>query len=96
MKSRIFKTFLIVTSSALTGMVMGGLFGYAAGRIAPELFVLILISQTQNPIGMAVVTGSFGGLICGGALGAFAIVTELAWLWLRKSQSASHLELSDG
>lgn len=76
-------------------MVMGGLFGYAAGRIAPELFVLILISQTQNPIGMAVVTGSFGGLICGGALGAFAIVTELVWVWLRKSQSTSRPKFSD-
>lgn len=94
MKINCINTFLIVTSSALAGMIMGGLFGYCAGSIAPELFVLILIKQTQNPLGMAVVTGSFGGLLCGGALGAFAITTELIQVWLQmKSTKSDHQKI---
>lgn len=83
MKINIVSTFLIVTTSALAGMLMGGLFGYAAGRIAPDFFELLLIKQTEDTLGTAIFLGSLGGLLCGGGLGVFAIVTQIAWTWLQ-------------
>ncbi len=32
------KTFITVTAAALGGMFLGGLFGFAAGKIAPDFF----------------------------------------------------------
>jgi hypothetical protein len=66
----------LVTGVALFGMLLGGAFGYAAGTIAPDLFVRVIPWQVTEPVGTAVVMGAFGGLLCGGALGGFAVVID--------------------
>ena len=79
------RTFLIVTASALAGMVLGGLFGYASGRVAPDLFMTLIPWKPIEPVGSATFLGAFGGVLCGGALGAFAILAQLAWVWLHRA-----------
>lgn len=80
------RTFGIVTASALGGMVLGGLFGYAAGHVAPDLFKTLIPWKPIEPIGSATFLGAFGGVLCGGALGGFAIMAQLAWHWLNRSR----------
>jgi hypothetical protein len=49
-------------------------FGWAAGHLAPAFFTPWATPAIQaDPVGAAVVLGAFGGLLCGGALGAFAL-----------------------
>lgn len=78
----------IVVATALGGMVLGGLFGWAAGHIAPDFFRHSMMWAKVEPVGMAVVLGAFGGVICGGALGAFAILAHLASQWLARPADA--------
>lgn len=66
--------FAFVTAAALAGMVLGGLFGLAAGALAPALFTTFMPWAELEPVGTAVVIGGAGGVLCGGALGGFAIV----------------------
>ena len=68
---------LTVTGTALLGMILGGLFGLAAGFVGPDMFRQAVPWDTFEPIGTAVVLGAFGGVICGGCLGGFAIVAQL-------------------
>ncbi len=70
--------FITVTVCALIGMVMGGAFGYAAGRIGPDLFENMFPWTEFEPAGVATVLGAFGGVICGGCLGVFAVLMQ--WL----------------
>jgi hypothetical protein len=42
------KIFAVVTVAALIGMVMGGLFGFVGGRIAPEFFVTSFPGRMSN------------------------------------------------
>ena len=83
MKISVAGTFLVVSASALAGMLLGGLFGYAAGHLAPEVFIFEWKSKPNEPVGTAVLLGAFGGVMCGGFLGVFAIVASLVWLWLQ-------------
>ncbi|MEX2671481.1 MAG: hypothetical protein WD294_05155 [Phycisphaeraceae bacterium] len=66
-----------VIAVALGGMVLGGLFGLAAGYIAPKLFETMVIWTKLEPVGTAVVLGGTAGVLCGGALGAFAVAVQL-------------------
>ena len=79
------RTIVTVTASALLGMALGGAFGYAAGRIAPGLFEYRVIPLEKiDPIATATVLGAAGGVFCGGALGAFAIMVQMIAEWKRK------------
>jgi hypothetical protein len=73
----ILKVFLIVTLAALTGMLLGGLFGLSAGKIAPDLFRTAFPWRDVEPVGAATVLGAFGGVVCGGGLGVFAVIAQL-------------------
>ena len=77
-----------VTATALLGMLLGGLFGLAAGRVSPDLFATLIPWQSIEPQGAAVVLGAFGGVLCGGALGAFAVAAQAAGQWLTRDRAA--------
>ena len=70
-----------VTGVALLGMLLGGGFGLAAGTIAPSFFVSVMPWKDIEPVGFATVLGAFGGILCGGTLGAFALILEAAEKW---------------
>lgn len=77
MKISIARTIMTVTATSLLGMTLGGLFGYAAGTIAPQLFEFPLTPKDKiDPVGAAAIFGAAGGVFCGGALGAFAILMQ--------------------
>lgn len=65
-----------VAGVALLGMLFGAAFGWAAATIAPSFFMNIAAGEVIEPVGFATVLGAFGGVICGGALGAFALVLD--------------------
>jgi len=69
--------FIRVAIGALVGMVMGGLFGFGAGTITPELFRRIIPWQDIEPVGAAVFFGATVGVVLGGGLGCFAIILQL-------------------
>ena len=55
--------FAIVTAASLVGMLLGGAFGFAAARIAPDLFQHMIPWETLEPVGTATVVGAFGGVL---------------------------------
>ena len=64
----------VVLAVAALGLVLGAGFGWAAGHLAPAFFTPWTTPAVQSdPVGAAVVLGAFGGLLCGGVLGAFAL-----------------------
>ena len=78
-----------VTASALFGMVLGGAFGWVAARVAPDFFAHFTSWVVfENPTGIAVMLGSFGGVVCGGFLGGFAVAVQLAGMWLSRGRDA--------
>lgn len=87
MQLTVSRVFCIVTAAALGGMVMGGLFGYGAGLISPEVFIMTFKTVPNDPLPTAVLLGAFGGVMCGGLLGVFSIVANLAWMWLKLKQN---------
>lgn len=66
-----------VTAVALFGMLLGAAFGWAAGSLAPTFFKMLVPSNDADPVGTAVVLGAFGGVMCGGGLGAFALLVSV-------------------
>ncbi len=70
-------TVLLVTGTALFGLVLGALFGAAAGILAPTFFQRIMPWETIEPLGFAIVMGATGGVLCGGSLGIFAVTVQL-------------------
>lgn len=77
------KTFITVTLAALAGMLMGGLFGVAAGMLTPDFFRHIIPWQDVEPIGFATFWGAVVGVLLGGGLGCFGVLVQLI-LELRK------------
>ncbi|MFW6163099.1 MAG: hypothetical protein ACODAJ_10045 [Planctomycetota bacterium] len=73
MRASAWAIFAFVTLGALIGMVMGGLFGYAAGRVAPTFFTHLVMWAELEPVGTATVLGAAGGVVCGGGLAVFAV-----------------------
>jgi hypothetical protein len=71
------KVFLIVTLGAVAGMTMGGIFGLAAGFVAPNLFSQIIPWADVEPRGVATILGAAGGVLLGGGLGVFGIAVQV-------------------
>jgi len=69
--------FLNVTAGALIGMVLGGLFGLAAGSIASDFFLHLIPWQDVEPRGFATFCGATVGVLLGGGLAIFGIVVQL-------------------
>lgn len=79
------RVFLIVTAGALAGMAMGGLFGFAAGWMAPNFFRHIIPWTDVEPRGVATMFGTTAGVLLGGGLAVFAVLVQA--LWRRKGDS---------
>jgi uncharacterized membrane protein len=75
------KIFAVVTIAALLGMVMGGLFGLAAGRLAPDFFRHLIPWQDVEPVGIAILLGATAGVLLGGALGCFGVMVQTLLQW---------------
>ena len=65
-------------------MVMGGLFGLAAGNITPQFFRRVIPWQEVEPVGVATFFGATAGVLLGGALGCFGIAVQAILEWRRK------------
>ena len=72
------RIFTIVSAGALAGMVMGGLFGFAAGSMAPTFFGHLIPWTDVEPRGIATVGGGTVGVLLGGGLAVFALLSQLA------------------
>ena len=75
-----------VTGVALFGMLLGAAFGWAAANLAPSFFTSVVPWKDIEPVGFATVLGAFGGVICGGALGAFALILEAITSWRKRGK----------
>ncbi len=78
------KVFAIVTLGALAGMLLGGLFGFGAGRLAPELFRSGPPATDAEAVGVATVVGATAGVFLGGGLAVFGVLVQVASGWLRR------------
>lgn len=78
------RVIVAVTAVALFGMLLGAAFGWGAATLAPSFFTSVVPWKDIEPVGFAIVLGAFGGLVCGGALGAFALVLETVSVWLNR------------
>jgi len=70
-----------ITGSALAGMLMGGLFGFASGSITPDFFGHLIPWQDVRPAGFATFLGATVGVVLGGGMGCFAILIRAALVW---------------
>ena len=77
----VFRVIAIVTLVALFGMVLGAAFGWGAATIAPSFFESVMPWKEIEPVGFATVLGAFGGVLCGGALGVFALTLQAISGW---------------
>ena len=62
---------------------MGGLFGLASGKIAPDFFRHVIPWQDVEPVGIATFFGASLGVLLGGGLGCFGIVIQFVLQWKR-------------
>ena len=82
------QTFLIVTGCALVGMVLGGLFGFAAGKITPDFFRHVIPWQDVEPVGVATFFGATAGVLLGGGLGCFGVLIQFILQWRKRDHAA--------
>jgi hypothetical protein len=82
------KIFGVVTIAALLGMAMGGLFGLAAGRLAPDVFRRLIPWQDVEPVGIAILLGATAGVLLGGALGCFGVIVQTLLQWRSRETAA--------
>ena len=75
-----------VITMAGVGLVLGAVFGYAAGSIAPSFFKHVMAYPGNpievEPLGTATLMGATAGVLLGGALGAFAVLMNIASQWI--------------
>ena len=83
------RTFVAVTVAALAGLVMGGVFGLAAGKTTPDFFRHIIPWQDVEPVGFATFGGATVGVLLGGGLGCFGVLLQLIFEWRRNSPKRS-------
>jgi hypothetical protein len=76
--------FLVVSGCALAGMVMGGLFGLAAGKMAPDFFRHVIPWQDVEPVGFATFCGGTIGVLLGGGLGIFGVIVQIILQWKKR------------
>lgn len=76
-----FRIFSAVASASLLGMVMGGLFGLAAGTITPDFFQHLIPWQDVRPLGFATFIGATVGVVLGGGLGTFGVLVQVVTHW---------------
>ena len=69
-------------------MVMGGLFGFASGKITPDFFRHIIPWQDVEPVGVATFFGATAGIVLGGGLGCFGIIIQLILQCRRRDHAA--------
>jgi len=79
--------FVSVSACALGGMLMGGLFGYAAGMMTPDFFRHIIPWRDVQPVGFAAFCGATAGVLLGGGLGCFGIIIQTAMQWRKTGAS---------
>jgi hypothetical protein len=77
--------FLAVTGCALAGMVMGGSFGLAAGKITPDFFGHLIPWRDVEPVGFATFLGATVGVVLGGGLGCFGILIQGLLQWRKQA-----------
>ena len=82
-----YHVFIIVTGCALAGMVLGGLFGFAAGSVTPDFFAHLIPWQDVEPVGVATFYGAVAGVLLGGGLGVFGILVQLVLEWRRQGRA---------
>lgn len=82
MKLNFVSVLVIVTLSAMGGLMLGGAFGYVAGRVSPDLFTEVIFNAEVDPQKAATVGGAAGGVFLGGGLGVFAVLAQLCQQWL--------------
>jgi hypothetical protein len=80
--------FLIVTGCALAGMILGSLFGFAAGKITPDFFRHVIPWQDVEPVGVATFFGATAGVLLGGGLGCFGIIIQFFLQWRKRDRVA--------
>jgi hypothetical protein len=80
--------FLVVTGCALTGMVMGGVFGFGAGKITPDFFKHLADWHEVEPVGIATFFGATTGVVLGGGLGCFGVIIQVILQWRRRDHVA--------
>ena len=78
------KIFIIVTVAAFAGLLMGGLFGFAAGKMTPDFFRHIIPWQDVEPVGFATFGGATAGVLLGGGLGCFGVLIQFVSEFRRK------------
>jgi hypothetical protein len=81
------RIFTLITFGALGGLVMGALFGVAAGLLTPTFFAHFIPWNDIEPIGFACVFGAFGGLFLGGGLAVFSLLLHLALRTVSREKS---------
>lgn len=86
------KVFITVTAAALAGMVMGGLFGLAAGKMTPDFFRHLVPWQDIEPNGFAAFCGATAGIILGGGLGCFGVVLQAIFGWRKKTPDGTEIK----
>ena len=79
------KTFITVSGAALTGLLMGGAFGFGAGKMSPDFFRHIMPWQAVEPVGFATFAGGTVGVLLGGGLGVFGVIIQLIYDWRKKA-----------
>lgn len=80
----IWKTFLYVIAAALLGLLLGGAFGFAAGKLTPDFFSQIDPRSQVEPVGFATAGGATAGVLLGGALGGFGVLLQYLSEWKKK------------
>jgi hypothetical protein len=81
------QVFLVVTGCALAGMVLGGLFGFASGKLTPDFFRRIIPWQDVEPVGVATFFGATVGVVLGGGLGCFGVLIQFILEWRKKDKT---------
>lgn len=80
------KIFIAVSCGAIAGMVMGGAFGFGAGKVTPDFFKSIIPWKDIEPVGAATFFGATTGVLLGGGLAAFGILVQTLLAWMKRDK----------